>query len=278
MSGIRGGSNGRRLVAIVVGALLVGSVVAIGSTGALPEHETDEDDDELAQFRIVHASPDAPAVDVYIDGTPVLENVSFGDVTDYREIYPGVYDVSIRPADDPDTVVFESKLPVKPGSYTIAAEGELSEEGAQAFVPVILLDEATQPSEGDGLVRLAHLSPDAPTVDVTVAETGDVLFDNVSYSNATDYQSVPAGNYTLEVRAATADGDGDVVTTANVTITEGTASTALAVGYLDPAAAAGDEPFEVLVLDDNLEADSAMTDSEAGTETQPETEVGDGDG
>ena len=35
-----------------------------------------------ARVRVVHASPDAPAVDVLVEGTRALTNVDFGEVTE----------------------------------------------------------------------------------------------------------------------------------------------------------------------------------------------------
>lgn len=70
-------------------------------------------------------------------------------------------------------------------------------------------------------------------VDVTVAGTDTVIADNVSYAGTSDYMTVPAGEYTLEVREATADNNGSVVTTVDVSLENGSAYTAYAVGYLN---------------------------------------------
>ena len=68
---------------------------------------SDDDDDngtnppqDTAQLRAVHASPDAPAVDIYVEGdnTPVATNVAYGDVTAYVTVPAGTYNVQLRPA------------------------------------------------------------------------------------------------------------------------------------------------------------------------------------
>ncbi|MDF2686074.1 MAG: hypothetical protein K0S55_1255, partial [Clostridia bacterium] len=48
-------------------------------------------------------------------------------------------------------------------------------------------------------VRFVHLSPNAPAVDVTLAN-GTKLFENVKYKNYTNYIIVDSGNYTLLVK------------------------------------------------------------------------------
>lgn len=244
-----------RVLALVLGLAVIGSVLFAGIT--LAAQQTEADQDGTANVRVVHASPDAPAVDVYVNDEPVLEDVSFGTVSDYLELEAGTYDVTITAADDPEAVVYEAELPVEEGTYTIAAAGELSENATEPFQPVLLLDESEEPADGTALVRLAHLSPDASTVDVTVADSGDVLFDNASFANATGYQEVPAGSYTLEIRAATPDEDGEVVETVDVSLADGETYTAFAVGYLDPETAPGDESFAVILAEDSIAANNS---------------------
>ena len=64
----------------------------------------------------------------------------------------------------------------------------------------------------NGLLRLAHLSPDTPAVDVyvdSVADPGDgtalLTVPGVGYGTISDYQDVPAGVYTVSMRVAGAD-------------------------------------------------------------------------
>jgi hypothetical protein len=51
-----------------------------------------------AQLRVVHASPNAPNVDVYADGSAVLEDVPVGTVSDYLEVPAGERQLRITPA------------------------------------------------------------------------------------------------------------------------------------------------------------------------------------
>ena len=44
---------------------------------------------EMAKVRVVHASPDAPAVDVYVDGAKALSNVTFFTASDYLSLPAG---------------------------------------------------------------------------------------------------------------------------------------------------------------------------------------------
>ena len=55
---------------------------------------------ESARLRLVHASPDAPAVDIWAAGlnTPLFTNVGYTQAAAYRDVAAGTYTLQIRPA------------------------------------------------------------------------------------------------------------------------------------------------------------------------------------
>jgi hypothetical protein len=201
-------------------------------------------------LRVAHLSPDAPNVDVLVDGSAVLEDVPFGAVSDYLSLSAGSYQVTIQAAGDASTVVFDQSLDLEPGAYTAAALGELEEGAENGFTVQLFSDGTSAPESDTSRLTLVHASPDAPAVDVTVESTGDVLVDGAAFGDAATVE-VPAGSYTLEVRGDTESNDGDVVTTFDVTVEGGMAYTAFAQGYLTP----DDEPtsagFDLGVVTNN---------------------------
>ena len=58
------------------------------------------DGHENAMVRVLHASPDAPAVDVYVNGEVAVEGAEFKALTDYLTLPAGDYNVEIKPAGD----------------------------------------------------------------------------------------------------------------------------------------------------------------------------------
>lgn len=99
-----------------------------------------------------------------------------------------------------------------------------------------------------GMLRLAHLSPDTPSVDVYVdsvssPDTGIVLT-GVGYGTVSDYQSVPAGTYTVSMRSAGAPASSAPVLSTTVTVAPGTAFTVAGVGTF--------AQLGLTVLDDDL--------------------------
>jgi len=272
-------------VAVVVVALaLVAS--AVGASGVtVPSQTADSQTQDTSYFRIAHASPDAPAVNVTVGNDTVAENVSFGEVTDYVNTSAGTYNVTISAADDPATVVFEGNVTVEPREVvTIAATGEISTTNAEEpFEPVVLSDDAFTPDDDEAAVSVVHFSPDAPNVDVVATETPDeeaenetetpaenetetpaenetetpaaeenetVLAENVSFQNASDYVNVPEGNYTVEIRVAAPDNDGDTVATVNLSVEGGTAYSVVAAGYVTPEDSPEGEAFTVYPVED----------------------------
>ncbi|MGY1808059.1 class F sortase [Blastococcus sp. SYSU D00669] len=86
----------------------------------------------------------------------------------------------------------------------------------------------------EGLLRVAHLSPDSPAVDMTVDDPGDavpaVTVAGVGYGTVSDYAPVAPGTYTVSLRAAGADPAGPPVLSTSVEVGPGTASTVAGVG------------------------------------------------
>jgi hypothetical protein len=150
-----------------------------------------------ARVRVVHASPDAPAVDVLVDDSPVFTNAPFEGITDFASVPAGTYNVKVVPAGATSPVVIEANLDLMGGvDYTVIATDMLD-----MITPIILTADGGTPAEGNAWVRFFHGSPDAPAVDIAVTD-GPVLLPNVAFQQFTDYLPVQAGTYDLEARVA----------------------------------------------------------------------------
>jgi len=193
---------------------------------------SDGGDGGTANVRVAHLSPNAPNVDVYVDGEAAVEDVGFGVFGSYLEAPAGERQLRVTPAGDEETTVAEAAVTVEADTdYTVAATGEVGDDADRPFELLPLTDDNSAPDDGMARVRLLHASPDAPTVDVTAGDGETVLFDGVAYGES-GYVSVPADTYTLEVRGDTESNDGEAVYTQSVTLEAGQVYTAAAVGYL----------------------------------------------
>ncbi|MCX7669858.1 MAG: DUF4397 domain-containing protein, partial [Anaerolineae bacterium] len=154
-------------------------------------------DPSRARVRVVHASPDAPNVDVLLNDNLAFADVAFREITGYATLPPGDYNVKVVPAGATTPVVIEADLTLQAGKeYTVIAKDVLASIGA-----LVLVDDNSAPAAGNAHVRFVHLSPDAPAVDIAVTG-GPVLFSNVTFGQVGGYTPVPAGTYNLEVRLA----------------------------------------------------------------------------
>ncbi|HEY2795653.1 MAG TPA: DUF4397 domain-containing protein [Micromonosporaceae bacterium] len=93
---------------------------------------------------------------------------------------------------------------------------------------------AAAASSTDGFVRLAHLSPDTPSVDVYLNALTFTMkqqvFYGVAYGTVSAYEMVPPGTYSVAMRPSGAKPDTPPVITTNVTVAAGHAYTVAGVG------------------------------------------------
>jgi hypothetical protein len=104
---------------------------------------------------------------------------------------------------------------------------------AATLAPLLLAAAPAAAAGPVGYVRLAHLSPDTPDVDVYLsAVTGGTpkRFPGVGYGTVSTYLTVPTGTYAVSMRAAGAPATDPPVLTTNVTVDAGKAYTVAGVG------------------------------------------------
>ena len=152
-----------------------------------------------AFVRVVHASPVAGNVDVFVDGGKLLSNFAFGTVTGYVPVAAGPHRIQVAPAGKGiDASVINQTVSVNAGvPYTVAAVGSAANNlGLAAFSDNNQMD----PSKAN--VRVYHLSPNAGPVNVAVG--GNTIITALTYQNASDYLGVAPGSYTFNVTATSA--------------------------------------------------------------------------
>jgi hypothetical protein len=168
-------------------------------------------------------------------------------VSDYLEVPAGDRTVAITPAGEPDTEVFSGEVTVAADTdQTVAAVGEISDEGEEPFDLLALEDDNSYVDIVTSRLRVVHASPDAPAVDVTAGDGDVVLFDGVGYG-ASGTTEIDEGEYTVEIRGDTDSNNGSVVAEFDVTLEGGTVTTAFAAGYLSPEEAPADTEFDLIL-------------------------------
>jgi len=185
------------------------------------EEEPQTGDGEQGALRVAHASPDAPNVDVYVDGEAAIEDLAFGEVSPYAALDPGTYQIQVTAAGDEETIVFDEEIELDAGvTQTAVAFGEAAGGPDTGFRIELLDDDLTDPGEAMSRIRLFHAVPDAGPVDIVAVDVpdddgeqsadapseGEPLFAGVEFGG-TVAESVPAGDYTLGVVPAGGGGE-----------------------------------------------------------------------
>ncbi len=152
-----------------------------------------------ACFRILHASPDAPNLDVYVNRTRVADGIAYTQFSQRRWcIAATIVLVRAFPAGaDPNAtapLVSANITMAFSRSYVIAVADRLQQ------LQVVALENPTAPPAGRFSLRVAHLAVDVGGVDLAVTGGAVWLF-NVAFLSA-QTTTQPAGTYTLELRQA----------------------------------------------------------------------------
>jgi hypothetical protein len=245
----------KRIISVICLLTLV-FLISASTVGTVSAQENE------ARVRVVHASPDAPAVDILVDGQKAFSNISFKTITPYAALAPGSHQVQVVAAGTNGPAVINTTLNLSPNTdYTVVASGTLAN-----IAPLVLTDNNAAPPAGQAKIRLVHAAPNAPAVDVAVAG-GPVLFSNIAFGQAGAYVPVNAGTYTLEVRPAGTTNA--VLSVPGVVLQPGNIYTAFAVGLLN-----GQPPLQVVLSNDaarSVVAGAATTAPSATTTAAPIT-------
>lgn len=194
--------------------------------------------DNRAQVRVVHASPNAPNVDVLVDNTVVLRNVPYPTDSGFLAVPAGARNFKVNAAGTATTVIDVTPTLVAGRAYSAYATGFLASIGA-----TLVEDNLTAPTAGNAKIRVVHASPDAPNVDI-LANDNRVL-SNVPFKAASDYLVVPAGTYTFKVNVA---GTSTTAVQATAPLVAGKIYTAVAIGSL---AATATNKLAIKLIADN---------------------------
>jgi hypothetical protein len=173
------------------------SLVALNGTESLEVLDIDTP----TSLQVIHASPDAPAVDVVVDGGVLVPGLAFPTATGFVETPAGTYTVAVTVAGNPGAVAIGPvDLDLAAGvRYSVLAVGELA-----AIEPLILTDDPRRVAT-NAKVRIVHASPSAMDVDIYVTAVGADInaetptLENIAFKDNTGYLALPAGDYDVTV-------------------------------------------------------------------------------
>ena len=181
---------------------------------------------EYSLVRFLHAVPEGEEVDIYINNVPFYKGLEFTEFSPYVYVPQGNYTVTIFLEDTQENPIVNEKIDVNVNELvTIAITGESGD------IKLLSIVEETEVVSGSNAkVRVVHLSPNAPAVNI-VADNQE-LFANVKYRDVTPYIAIPAKEYTVNVEEARTN---RIIRQNQVTINPGRIYTFYAVGNIPNA-------------------------------------------
>jgi hypothetical protein len=214
---------------------------------------------QTARVQVIHnsADPAAKFVDVYLNGGLLLNDFKFRTATPYIDAPAGTpITISIAPSTSltvDDAIANFTYTLTEGDKYVVVANGVL-DPGAFAanpdgvstafnlFVRNEMRESALDPNNLDFV--FFHGATDAPTVDAIARDVATVV-DNAAYTAFTDYVSVPADKYIIDVTPG--DLPSVIVASARAFLdgAGGASAVIFASGFFDPALNPGGKSFKL---------------------------------
>ena len=173
----------------------------------------DDDDDEIivpevpvepmtADIRVLHASPDAPAVNIVINGDVAIEDLDYAESSGYATLDAGAYDIDVEgiiPGGNQVVIDVDALELAGDSMSTVIALNDVAN-----IEPLVVPESAAEPTETEVGVTVVHAAAAAPAVDVYAVDPGaditmlDPAF-NFEFKESVDAGALAAGEVELVV-------------------------------------------------------------------------------
>ena len=157
-----------------------------------------------ASYYLINVSPDSQGLNFLLDGSPVTNNLAYGEDTGYITTKPGIHDLQFVNTATSATLINVNTSLTAGEAYSIYAIGLTN-----TLQPVAIRDNAAVPPVDTAEIRLLNFCVGSPSLIAQFAGATDTLTyssrtfnDQGSDTTKTLFKRILAGNYTLNLKLA----------------------------------------------------------------------------
>lgn len=153
-----------------------------------------------ANVRLLNASQDYSALDLYWDGSAVISSVAYGTVSSFTGVTDGTYTAALYSAGGASQLTAASRTLVKDTDYTVVAYG-----WSGALKSVVITENTDAAASGYSSVSVLNTAVDAGTLDFYLTGQDEVLsastpqISGVTGGARSSAVSIAAGTYRLRI-------------------------------------------------------------------------------
>ena len=158
----------------------------------------------LAQVRIVDASPDAPALDVYQGSGVIVYNLGYPNFTSYVPFTPGTYPIGVDKSGSQQQLITATGTFNANAQYTVLIGNYVASLQEQILSP----DQNQPAPAGQVSFRFLDQAPAIGPVDIYLVPSNGTLLTTkpiatgVSFNSNTGYINVASGTYAIVTLAS----------------------------------------------------------------------------
>ncbi|WP_300384915.1 DUF4397 domain-containing protein [Clostridium sp.] len=194
-----------------------------------------------SKIRFLNGTSLNKEIGIYVDENLVVESMKFADITDYKDISPGLHVIKVYNKEDPNKPILEKRVDIAPNSnYTLSIV-----DVKDALDNLLLKDGGEDKIKINSHLRFINLSKNAPLMSLSLLND-IVLFDNVEYIETTNYYNLSSAIYNFKITFL----DNTIIakTISNKVLENGKFYTIYVLGLLN-----GNPPLGYIMVEDEYE-------------------------
>lgn len=220
-----------RLTSFIIALLFIGLTTSCLDDEPVPEP------DPVAYVSFYHMAP-VGSLSISLDNNNINSNpFAYTEYTNYLRFLTGERSLKFTPFNASNTLLESEINFVEDNIYSLFITGDSSDLELLVVNDKINFEDSRNP-----LIRLLHTSPDAPDIKLVFTESEDTTFNNITYKEISNFEVIPSGISSIEIRNA--DTDDLISTVSNYSFEQESLYTVVVRGYVSNQ---GDEDKQLSV-------------------------------